>query len=441
MNTDIKNATSGDQAWTEVIYQADNYNLYTKAPVLGKSTRFCLCREGQEAEEVRQSFVVFRHKGTEEWLDDAPVGLIEAAVIGDDDEEVRPVEVINLGMDAADFLQVEGQGPTATVFTIDWRHGDVELEGARKTDEGYEVRKADLSDGRPLLCRLTPAEGGEPFTLELQIPFAGFNITDPEGRMVVGDLELSAAELSHYTYSFAGSNDDDRFAVSLDEIGQSYQYIWYEDGTLSVRNQRGKMEKVGELPAQGPLSALMMGAFNALVKHKDNRWRITVVKGSVPVEAIELDPVRLARYAFERLKGEGVDEDRLVAELLAKEEAQAFQWFWLKADDWSYEHLADLLGLDAGEQDQQKMMELALLYNRYDRFMQRLRRESLLQEAPAQADLPQIRNNKRKIALCLERLQRHSSGEELLWTIDSETRHEQLYFFRSFHSSFSSVTA
>lgn len=113
--------------------------------------------------------------------------------------------------------------------------------------------------------------------------------------------------------------------------------------------------------------------------------------------------------------------------------------FWLKADDWGYEHLSDLLGLDGIEQDQQKMMELARLYNRYDRFMQRLRCESLAKKSPAQADMTQMRNNRRKIALCLERLQRHASGEEPMWWLNSEARHETLYYFRSFHSAFTGI--
>ena len=435
----MDNTTLGSQAWTEVNYQPDNYSSFVRTPLLGKSTRFSLCREGRGAKQVQQSSVVFRRKGTEEWGDTAPVGRIEAKVTGDEGEEVKPVGIISLGVEPAEFLQVERLEPKSTVFSIHWNHGEVEVEDARKVDDGYEVHKADLSDGRPLLCTLMPADGSTPFTLELHLPFAGFNITDPDGRMVTGELKISAAELSVFNYSFVGNGSDDRFAVSLSDLGQSYQYIWYEDGTLSIRNRYGNMEKVGDLPATGKLSALMMGSFNALVKHKDSRWRIMVAKGSVPVEGIELDPVRLARSVFQRLQEEGVDEDALAEELLVREEKLAFQWFWLKADDWGYEHLSDLLGLDGIEQDQQKMMELARLYNRYDRFMQRLRHESLAKKSPAQADMTQMRNNRRKIALCLERLQRHASGEEPMWWLNSEARHETLYYFRSFHSAFTGI--
>lgn len=436
----MEQKTASTQAWTEVIYQPDDQNPYVAVPLLGRTTRFRLCREGQPAEEMRQSFVVFRRQGSDEWEDDAPVGNIEAAAIGEGDEEVKPVRLVNLGMEPADFVAVERLAPSATVFRVDWPHGEVAVEGARKVEAGYEVRKSDLGGARPLLCTLSPADGSTPFTLELQLPFGGFSITGPDGRTVTGELRLSAAELPDYRYRFEGSDDDDRFAVSLDDLGQSYQYIWYEDGTLSVRDRRGKMTKVGEQPAEGSLSGLMMGSFNALVKHKDSRWRITVEKGAVPVGAVELDPVRLARSVFMRLQEDGADEDALAAELLGQEERHAFQWFWLKADDWGYSHLADLLDLDGIGNDQQKMMEQALRYDRYDRFMQRLRRASLAQESPAQADMAQMRSSQRTIARCLQRLQRHAAGEELMWQLDSTARHETLYYFRSFHNAFAAVS-
>lgn len=249
-----------------------------KAALLSRSTRFSLCRTGEEPQQVRQSFVVFREKGAEEWEDDAPLGRIEAMVLADDDEEVRPAEVINLGVEPAEFLTMVRQDADSTTFQIDWYHGEVRVEGATKTDEGYVVKKTDCADGKTLKCILTPDKGGESFSLELQLPFVGFNITAEDGAMVVGDLMIPSTELDHYNYSFVGSDDDDRFAVSLDDLAQSYQYIWYEDGTLSVRNLRKKMEKVREQAAQGKLSELLQGSRNALVKHKDTRWRIVVTK-------------------------------------------------------------------------------------------------------------------------------------------------------------------
>lgn len=428
------------QLWTEVNYQPDNYNPFVKAPLFGRSTRFVLCHEDGTREEVRQSFVVFRQKGAEEWEDDAPLGRIEAMVLGDDDDEVKPVELINLGVDADDFLQMEQQQATATRFSIHWHLGEVSVEGARKVDDDdeYEVKKGDLGDGKQLRCTLTPNGGGQPFTLDLQLPFAGFNITHKDGSTVMGDLEISADELDNYSYSFLGNEEDDRFAVSMDDLAQAYQYIWYEDGTLSVRNLKKKMEKAGEEPAQGKLADLLKGSRNALVKHKDTRWRITITKAASTTEKIELDPRKLARMVFERFETTD-NEEELVRSLIDMEEVQGFQWCWLKQDDWSYEHLADLLDLDGVEQDQQKMMEQALRYNRYDVFMQRLRRQSLATEGPVQADALQMRNNKRKIGRCLDRWRRHVSGEKLLWEENSDNRQENIYFFRTFHSAFAEM--
>ena len=439
METAKDNETESLLAWTEVNHQPDDYNPFVKAALLSRATRFSLCRTGEEPQQVRQSFVVFREKGAEEWEDDAPLGRIEAMVLADDDEEVRPAEVINLGVEPAEFLTMVRQDADSTTFQIDWFHGEVRVEGATKTDEGYVVKKADCADGKTLKCILTPDKGGEPFSLELQLPFVGFNITAEDGAMVVGDLTIPSTELAHYNYSFVGSDDDDRFAVSLDDLAQSYQYIWYEDGTLSVRNLRKKMEKVREQAAQGKLSELLQGSRNALVKHKDTRWRIVVTKAMKTDEALELDPVALARMVFTRFQTAGEAEDALMRELIEMEEHHFFQWFWLKSDDWSHEHLAQLMGLNDIEQDQEKMMQLALQYNQFDRFMQKLRRASLDVAGPVQADALQMRNNKRKIARCLKRLERHQKGEESLWEADLEVREEQLQFFRSHHGAFETI--
>lgn len=97
------------------------------------------------------------------------------------------------------------------------------------------------------------------------------------------------------------------------------------------------------------------------------------------------------------------------------------------------------MGLNDIEQDQEKMMQLALQYNQFDRFMQKLRRASLDEAGPVQADALQMRNNKRKIARCLKRLERHQKGEESLWEADLEVREELLQFFRSHHSAFETI--
>ncbi len=175
------------------------------------------------------------------------------------------------------------------------------------------------------------------------------------------------------------------------------------------------------------------------MKHKDTRWRIIVTKALQTEEAMDLNAVDLCRMVFTRFQTTDVDEDALIQELIAMEDHHYFQWMWLKSDDWQHEYLADLMGLDGIEQDQEKMMQLALRYNQFDRFMQKLRRASLDEVGPVQADALQMRNNKRKITRCLKRLERHQQGEESLWEADLEEREEQLLFFRSYHSAFETV--
>ena len=436
LDTEMDSKTVKPVAWTEVSYKPENYNAFVKVGLFDKTTEFRLCREGEEPKTVRQSFVVFRQKGAEEWEDDAPLGLIEAMVLGDDSEEVQPVEIVNLEMPAESFLTIVSQTPESTTVKANWQHGEVTIPFAKRTDEGFILNKADFADGKKLFCELTPENGSVPFQLEIELPFVGFSLFDAEGNMVVGNLEIDADDLKHYTYKFLGNESDDRFAISFDDLSLAYQYVWYEDGTLSIRNQRRKMEKVGETKAVGTLEELLNGSRNALIKHKDTRWRITVTGNELLADEHEMatDPILLAREVFSAIKSGKEEEERLTKRLLKMQNEQLFQWFWLKQEDWSHEHLLDLLDMEDAEQDQQKMLEQALLYNRFDVFMQKLRKASLQLESETPGDALQARNNKRKIARVQHLYDRHFSGESVLWNSDFSLREEMLNIHWNFRT-------
>ena len=65
----------------------------------------------------------------------------------DDDTEVyEPAKVIYLGQDIDDFIQVTSEDENTITFDIYWRHGDVKVEKAEKTDDGFVCKKEDFGD-------------------------------------------------------------------------------------------------------------------------------------------------------------------------------------------------------------------------------------------------------------------------------------------------------
>ena len=148
----------------------------------------------------------------------------------------------------------------------------------------------------------------------------------------------------------------------------------------------------------------------------------------------------LARFAFTQFSGIEADgEESLASQLILLEEKMNFQWYWLNEEDWSHENLEGLIDMEGIESNPEKMMQQALLFNRFETFMKRLTALSFVSEKPIQADQLQARNNKRKIARCVKHVLAHQNGKENIWELDDESRSEILHFFGSYHREF--VTA
>lgn len=144
MTANKDNTTHTSSAWTEVGYSPLCSNRFLTTPVfLPGETTFFLCREDGGRRPVKLTFVVFKAPDAEEWEDDAMVGEMLVQALGDGDEEVEPVRVVNLGMPPAEFIRLVNQTDDATVFNISWPYGEVEVEKATVTDEGVS-----LSQGR-----------------------------------------------------------------------------------------------------------------------------------------------------------------------------------------------------------------------------------------------------------------------------------------------------
>ena len=426
-------------AWTEVEYSAHCLSPYLNTPIyIPEETSYFLCREDGTREQSRLTFVVFRADGADEddWEDDPMLGRLQIAVLGDGDEDVKPVDALYLGVSPERFVSVVRNDEQEIVFDISWPHGTIAVDRATKTPEGYVVKKADFGDDG-IACRLTPRRGKE-FVVRLVIPYVGFSLKDAAGNRIDGDIEITHNELPDYTYSFVGDDGNDRFQLSLDDNKLNYMCVLNTEGVLSVRDMRDRLSLVKEIEREGSLENLLMGAHSALIKNKSMRWRIQLTGEEVEGAAdIELNGVALSRFAFEQFTGsDNVDEDTLAQRLMHMEQKLGFQWYWLLEDDWSHEHLEGLIDMEGLDDDPEKMMRQALLFNRYETFMRRLTAFSYISQKPIQGDQLQARNNKRKIARCVRRLQAHRAGEESVWSLDEESRREILHFHATFHREF-----
>lgn len=439
--TSSKN-THASSAWTEVEYSTRCMNPYISSPIyVPEETSYFLCRADGTRQQCRLSFVVFRADGADadDWEDDPMVGSLDICVLGDGDEEVQPVGAVYLGISPDRFLSVVREDEQEIVFDFTWRQGTIEIDRAQETDEGFVVRKDDFGDDG-IVCRLTPRKGN-PFTLRLQIPYVGFSLLDADGNKLSGDLEIVHSDIHNYSYAFVGDHSNDRFQIALDEGKLNYMCVLNDDNRLSVRDMRNRMALVKEIDLQGSLSDLLMGAHSVLVKNKMMRWRIALTGDEVEgADAVELTGVALARFAFEQFSAEeSVDEDMLAQRLMHMEQHLGFQWYWLSDADWSHENLDGLIDMDGLDADPEKMMRQALLFNRYEAFMQRLAAFSYISQKPIQGDQLQARNNKRKIARCVRHIQAHRAGEANIWELDDEARREIIHFHNTFHREFAAA--
>lgn len=436
------NTSASSPAWTEVEYSARCMSPYISTPIyIPEETSYFLCREDGTREQHRLTFVVFRAEGAgdDDWEDDPMVGRLQICVLGDDDEEVKPVDAVYLGVEPERFVKVVSDDDNEIVFDFNWRQGSVEVERAQKTDDGWAVRKDDFGD-EGIAVKLTPRKGN-PFTLRLVIPYVGFSITDADDNRITGEMEITHERLADYTYSFIGDSSNDRFQISLDDNKLNYMCVLTEDGRLSVRDMRERLALVNEIDAQGNLADLLMGAHSALIKNKSSRWRIQLTGEDVEGAAdVEVNGVALARFAFEQFAAnEKPDEDSLAQRLMQMEQRYAFQWYWLNEEDWSHENMDGLIDMEGIDNDQEKMMRQALLFNRYETFMKRLTAFSYISQKPIQGDQLQARNNKRKIARCVRHILAHRAGEESIWELEEEARKEILLLHGTFHREFTAA--
>lgn len=430
-------------AWTEIEYSPRCSSAFLSAPVfIPEETKYFLCHADGSRKEARLTFVVFRDiaDGEEaEWEDDPIIGNMQLCVLGDGDEEVSPVNVTYLGVRPEEFIKVVNDDDDTISFSIAWPYGSVTIDKSEQDGDIFTIKKESFGEDG-IACQLTPRRGSA-FSIRLQIPFTGFMLKDANGNAVEGDMEINHNDIDGYTYAFIADGKNDRFSISLDDNKLNYLCVAREDGTLAVRDMRERLQIVTEIECEGRLSQLLMGAHALLVKNKNSRWRITLTGGSIEVsDELECAPVSLARFAFTQFSGIAADgEESLASQLILLEEKMNFQWYWLNEEDWSHENLEGLIDMEGIESNPEKMMQQALLFNRFETFMKRLTALSFVSEKPIQADQLQARNNKRKIARCVKHVLAHQNGKENIWELDDESRSEILHFFGSYHREF--VTA
>ena len=405
-------------AWTEMEYTTTCKNPYLATPFfVPKEAKCFLCREDGTRKEQRMIFLVFKPTSAPadaEWEDDPVPGETWVMPLGDDDELIEPAKVIFLDQDPSSLVSVVEENDQTITFDLYWRHGEVRMEKAEKNEDGHFVCRKDDFGEDGLAVTFTPEEEeGQPFVVRLQIPYLGFSLYDAEGNKLHDEVEVAHDKVDDYSYDFVGDEVNDRFTLQLDGDKLVYTCVLRPgDGQLVVRNQRDRLAVVGQIPAEGKLADLLMGAHSALVKNRNNRWRIQLEGSSIAQEAeIEVSPATLVAFAREKMT-KGVDIDQLGQQLMALEGKHAFQWFWLKEDDWSHDDPM------------------------FDMFMKQLCAFSFVSQKPIQGDVIAARNNKRKIRRCARLVKAHQAGETNLWEETEEQRQEILHLFSTYHQSF-----
>ena len=277
MQDEIKDNDIQYAGWTEIDYQPESYNPSVGTPIyFPKYAQFFRCKSDAERRTAPMSIVVFRQQGAEDWEDDAPIGAIQAQVLGDGDEELRPIDLFYLGVDPQGVARLEDQNDHTTVISFRWPFGEITIPGATKTDRGFEIDNSLLAAGQTFTAQLTVHQTGHTFQLPLSVPVIGLTIRNAQGEAVSGALDIPFEEIMDYTYEYKGNEKNDRFAISFNNDKRIYLYIL--NGTrLSIRDKRDKMAKVGETDASGRLAMLLQGEAHTVIKHKDQRWRINVI--------------------------------------------------------------------------------------------------------------------------------------------------------------------
>ena len=410
------NTTHTQPVWTEIEYTALCKNPYLSTPFyVPKESKVFQCKEDGSHKEARMLYLVFKAANAPEdaeWEDDPMPGEILVGVLDDDDEVIEPAKAVFLGMDLEDFIEVTDEDENTITFDLFWRHGDVKVEKAEKTRDGFVCKKEDFGD-EGLLVTLTPKKEGAPVTMRLQIPYLGFSLYDKSGNKMRGDVEIPHEKVDDYRYEFVGDDSNDRFSLHLDNDRFIYMCVLRQhEGKLVVRDQRDRLSVVDELPSEGKLSELMMNAHEALIKNKNYRWRVNISGSSIAQEVeLEINPESLVAFIKEQM-AKGTDMDTLGQQLIAMEQKYAFQWFWLKDSDWSHDDPM------------------------FDMFMNQLVAFSFVTQKPIQGDTLQARNNKRKIRRCAKMILAHRAGELNLWDEEEEARKEILRLFSTFHKEF-----
>ena len=144
------------------------------------------------------------------------------------------------------------------------------------------------------------------------------------------------------------------------------------------------------------------------------RQTVSLTDNTFDVEGMpECNAVALARFAFEKFIDIDADgEETLANDLITLETKMFFQWYWLNEADWSHENMEGMLDMSDLDSNPEKMMQQALLFNRYESFMKKLRMLSYMTQDDIQGDKIRERNNKRKILRSAKSIAAHQQGIE-----------------------------
>ena len=155
--------------------------------------------EGTSERNKKECSVVYASKGSKNWCTKPQYGVIKARVKRQDNESVDAVTFINVGNLGIKSLE---SSRDRCRLQITWPHGHVECDFAQRLQENtWMVYRSELVDARFAPFIFHPIKGkGEPFTVNLRIPFYGFQIFDFNGKEVANKAIIPAVDLDGFRY-------------------------------------------------------------------------------------------------------------------------------------------------------------------------------------------------------------------------------------------------
>lgn len=260
--------------WTEL----QNHPLYipdiVESVYDASKCRFKLCYDTAEGEKSYPcENVEYRSKRQKEWANEPAYGEIFARAKDNSGHYfVTPIRFINVGDGLT--ISLQNADKESCRIKVAWTHGHVSsVEGVRKTDDVWEVKKENCEDPRRIHFILTPSIGSQnQFILSVKAPFMEFSIDDIYGKHISNDTWVPYSEVDKYQYHLVGQN------IKSYTYGNVVRELrWFGDKLYIVENGQRKKS----IPYEGSLLTLFDN--REVLRSMLDRTSKNMIEAEIPV--------------------------------------------------------------------------------------------------------------------------------------------------------------